>query len=171
MRSSVSRRVRDSREEADRRNPIGTRYVRCLRRMVDEVRRDSRSAGTESPHVVTDKRKLDEARASADQLGNMAARSWPRNGVELAGQHQRRHRGADWNEWLRSWLRPMAAHAVQLLTVQHTRTHRQLRAKVRSIPALDSCVGREVLCRGGCQLGSKVTLKAVGIAVMHRLNH
>jgi hypothetical protein len=55
--------------------------------MVDEIRRDSGSARTEMPDVMTDERELDEVRAIADQLCEMATRSWSRDGVELAGQH------------------------------------------------------------------------------------
>ena len=54
------------------------------------------------PDVVTDERKFDKARAVADPLRNMAARSWSRDGVELASQHQNRHPRSFRNERLRS---------------------------------------------------------------------
>src|SRR6266581_2337338 len=59
------------REELYRRDPIGTRCVWRLRRAVDEICRDLGPARAELPHVVTDKRKFDEARSLADQLRDM----------------------------------------------------------------------------------------------------
>jgi hypothetical protein len=128
------------------RNPISARGVQCLRWMVDEICRDSRSASAEMPDVVTDEGKFDEARASADQPRNTAARSWSRDGVELAGQHQYRHLSSDGNEGRRSSLRPAIAHAVQLRPVQHARANRKRLAKVRTIPAFDSGMGCAVDC-------------------------
>ena len=123
------------------------------------------------PDVVTDEGKFDEARATPDQLGNMTARSWSRDGVELASQHQYRHSSSDGNEGRRSAFRPAIAHAVQLRPVQHAGGNRKRPVKVRTVAALDSGLGRTVDCLGGCRLGRKDSpeflRKPLRIAVMH----
>src|SRR5258706_16051361 len=85
-------------QEVDRRNPIGARCVGRLGWPIDEIRRDLRSARSETPHVVADKRKFDEARVAADLFRDVSAKGWPRHRVELAGEHQGRHAGAGWDE-------------------------------------------------------------------------
>src|SRR6266568_1003974 len=105
--------------------------------MVDEICRDPGAASAELPDVVTDKREFDEARAAADQVRNMAAQGWPRHGVELAGQYQRRHACACGNERRGPNIRPASADAVQLPSVQPVRASWKVLAIVRTIPALD----------------------------------
>src|ERR1700730_8075441 len=82
-------------DEPDRWIAIGTRCIRHLPRIVDEIRCDLGCARAEMPDVVTDQRKFDRVRAVADQLRKMAAQGRPRHRVELAGQQQGRHAGAD----------------------------------------------------------------------------
>src|SRR5258705_8261300 len=85
--------------------------------MIDEICRDLGAVFDELHDVVTEKRELDEARAAADQVRNMAARGWPRHGVELAGQHQRWHACACGNERRGAHHPPPGAKTVQLPSV------------------------------------------------------
>jgi hypothetical protein len=86
-------------EEGNWRSSIRARCVEFLRGVVDEICRDLGAARAELPDVVTDEREFDEARAAADQVRNMAAQGWPRDGIELAGQYQDRHARACGNKW------------------------------------------------------------------------
>jgi hypothetical protein len=63
---------------------IGTRRIRQLPRIVNEVRGDPGRARAEVPDIVTHKRKFEPVRVVTDQLGEMAAERWPRDGIELA---------------------------------------------------------------------------------------
>ena len=79
-------------QEVDRRNPIGAQCVGRLRRPVDEIRDNLRSARSKLPDIVPHKRKLHEARTAADLLRDMAAEGRPRHDGPAAGPTGRQGR-------------------------------------------------------------------------------